>query len=185
MQLRTARLCLDCDEVHDTQQCPPCASETFAFITRWVPVPDRADRPRSRARALEPSSPEALGAYREMLHPEPPGGNGARFAVARWVWRSSASPDGSGGRTLSRAPTARRPPTTRRRPSAQVTPNGDVDHLARQRRAHRAPRLGPCDPAATRASAHRRRRLRSQRLSRDTRTGRHRASITPCTRCSR
>ena len=29
MQLRTARLCLDCEEVHDEAQCPVCASETF------------------------------------------------------------------------------------------------------------------------------------------------------------
>ena len=41
VQLRTARLCLDCEEIHDAQQCPVCASETFAFITRWVPAPER------------------------------------------------------------------------------------------------------------------------------------------------
>src|SRR5262245_32500541 len=29
MQLRTARLCLDCEEVHEEQQCPVCASESF------------------------------------------------------------------------------------------------------------------------------------------------------------
>ena len=70
MQLQSARLCLDCDEVHDAQQCPLCASETFAFLTRWVPVPDRTDRPQKRPRAPEVPSPEALGAYREMLHPD-------------------------------------------------------------------------------------------------------------------
>ena len=37
MHLRTARLCLDCDNVHETQQCPVCASEAVAFMTRWVP----------------------------------------------------------------------------------------------------------------------------------------------------
>ena len=37
MQLRTARLCLDCDELHEQQVCPVCASEAFAFVTRWVP----------------------------------------------------------------------------------------------------------------------------------------------------
>ena len=46
MQLRIARLCLDCDEIHDAQQCPVCASETFTFITRWVPAPERRSRPR-------------------------------------------------------------------------------------------------------------------------------------------
>lgn len=46
MQLRIARLCLDCDELHDAQQCPVCTSETFAYISRWVPVPERRKRPR-------------------------------------------------------------------------------------------------------------------------------------------
>ena len=41
MQLRLARLCLDCDEVHEAQACPLCASEAFAYLTRWVPAPDR------------------------------------------------------------------------------------------------------------------------------------------------
>ena len=51
MQLRLARLCLDCEEVHDgPQQCPSCASETFAFLTRWVPPAER----RSHVRPLEP-----------------------------------------------------------------------------------------------------------------------------------
>ena len=47
MQLRIARLCLDCDEIHDAQQCPVCASETFTYITRWVPAPERRSRPRA------------------------------------------------------------------------------------------------------------------------------------------
>jgi hypothetical protein len=64
MQLRTARLCLDCEEVHDAQQCPVCASETFAFITRWVPVPERRTRPRPVEQPTETAT-----AYREMLQP--------------------------------------------------------------------------------------------------------------------
>jgi hypothetical protein len=46
MQLQIARLCLDCEEVHDAQQCPVCASETFAAMTRWVPPAERRGRPR-------------------------------------------------------------------------------------------------------------------------------------------
>jgi hypothetical protein len=46
MQLRIARLCLDCEEIHEQQQCPLCASESFALISRWVPAPDRRARPR-------------------------------------------------------------------------------------------------------------------------------------------
>jgi hypothetical protein len=64
MQLRNARLCLDCEEVHESQQCPLCASETFVFMTRWVPVPERRQKPRSPE---PPPSPEALDSYRELL----------------------------------------------------------------------------------------------------------------------
>jgi hypothetical protein len=63
MQLRNARLCLDCEEVHESQQCPLCASETFVFVTRWVPAPERRQKPRSSA---PPPSPE-VDTYRELL----------------------------------------------------------------------------------------------------------------------
>jgi hypothetical protein len=49
MQLRVARLCLDCEEIHDSRQCPVCASETFAYLSRWVPTPERRERPRPNA----------------------------------------------------------------------------------------------------------------------------------------
>jgi hypothetical protein len=95
MQLRSARLCLDCDEVHDAQQCPQCASEIFAFITRWVPIPDR---PQPKHPGPEASSPEALGAYREILSPDQNRGGKwgtirrgavgiALFGIAGWIWR--------------------------------------------------------------------------------------------------
>lgn len=93
MQLRNARLCLDCEEVHDAHQCPACASETFAFITRWVPAPERRGRPRPP----EPTRPEELQAYRLMLDRgqhsrwKLAGGSAlglALFGVAGWLWKS-------------------------------------------------------------------------------------------------
>jgi hypothetical protein len=54
MQLRVARLCLDCEEVHEANVCPACASETFAYVTRWIPAPER----RQRARADAPEDPD-------------------------------------------------------------------------------------------------------------------------------
>ena len=117
----SARLCLDCDEVHDAQQCPHCASETFAFITRWVPVPDpdRPDRPdeadllirligligpsTTASKVAGSAEPEALGAYREMLDPEQKSGGKWRtirrgavglalFGIAGWIWRHNNRP---------------------------------------------------------------------------------------------
>lgn len=65
MQLRRARLCLDCEEIHDGQHCPVCTSESFAMISRWVPAPDRRTRPRP----ADPVNPR-LEAYRALTQPE-------------------------------------------------------------------------------------------------------------------
>lgn len=59
MQLRVARLCLDCEELHDAQQCPICASESFAYLTRWIPADERRHQRRSaptRPAAATPTS---------------------------------------------------------------------------------------------------------------------------------
>jgi hypothetical protein len=64
MQLHVARLCLDCNEVYDANDCPRCGSETFAYLSRWVPAPERrvVNRPAS--------SPEAE-VYKELIEPPP------------------------------------------------------------------------------------------------------------------
>ena len=65
MQLRNARLCLDCEEVHDDHRCPICASDHFTYLTRWVPAPERRERPRP----VTPPSPD-LDVYRQLVAPE-------------------------------------------------------------------------------------------------------------------
>ena len=72
MQLSTARLCLDCDEVHDAQQCPVCASESFSYMSRWVPAPERRPPPRAT------TSPEAE-IYRRLVQPTTPPSRGKRL----------------------------------------------------------------------------------------------------------
>jgi hypothetical protein len=109
MQLRNARLCLDCEDVHDAPQCPTCASETFAFITRWVPAPERRDHARP---PQDPPRPAELQAYRTLLDAaQRPNGGGwklvrqgamglALVGVAGWLWKSAsadASADKAGG----------------------------------------------------------------------------------------
>ena len=64
MQLRVARLCLDCEEIHAARTCPRCTSETFALISRWVPSPERRSRPR-------PDTTDA-DTYRELLAADEP-----------------------------------------------------------------------------------------------------------------
>jgi len=61
MQLRLARLCLDCEELHDGQQCPVCASETFAYLSRWVPSPERRSKPRPVEPPRTPSRGKVIG----------------------------------------------------------------------------------------------------------------------------
>ncbi len=101
MQLRTARLCHDCEEIHDRQQCPVCASEAFTYITRWVPVPER----RIRARETPAGDAEA---YRRLAG-EPARSTSSRLlnraavgltvaGVVGWLWgrrhqRRAASDD--------------------------------------------------------------------------------------------
>jgi hypothetical protein len=111
MQLRNARLCLDCEEVHDASHCPICASESFAFITRWVPSPSAEQpanvaaaparvppRERPAAASAEPASRETLDTYRQLLSGQPaPRSNWrfvkrgalglAIFGLAGWAWK--------------------------------------------------------------------------------------------------
>jgi hypothetical protein len=41
MQLRVARLCLDCEELHSDNRCPRCASARYAFLSTWLPSEER------------------------------------------------------------------------------------------------------------------------------------------------
>jgi hypothetical protein len=45
MHLHEARLCLDCEELHMLDRCPQCASDAFAFVTRWIPASERRRSP--------------------------------------------------------------------------------------------------------------------------------------------
>jgi hypothetical protein len=105
MRLMNARLCLDCEEVHDQQHCPVCSSESFAFLTRWV-TPSDTVAAEAAPRASRPSNPvdrrEQVDAYRQILNPAPPSAKRGKLVargalglallgVARLLWR--ATPD--------------------------------------------------------------------------------------------
>jgi len=36
MNLSDARLCLDCEEIHDAPRCPACGSDYFFPLERWL-----------------------------------------------------------------------------------------------------------------------------------------------------
>jgi hypothetical protein len=66
MKLPNARLCLDCDEVHDEPHCPACASESFAFLKRWVAAPERGRTPVTNEERIEKAA-----TYRALLAADP------------------------------------------------------------------------------------------------------------------
>jgi hypothetical protein len=98
MQLRTARLCLDCEELHTSNECPVCASESYAFLTRWIPVNERRSRHRPQAPAPL-ATPETTPMSRWMKR----GAAGlAAVAIGRWIWQAARSED------QTQSPVARR-----------------------------------------------------------------------------
>lgn len=102
MQLRNARLCLDCDEVHEDQRCPSCASESFGFIKRWVPGSEHRGQPPSAD--MDGAHRETVATYKELLAASQESRlNGWRFVrggavslallgAAGWVWRRNSHP---------------------------------------------------------------------------------------------
>jgi hypothetical protein len=112
MRLAVARICLDCDEVHDREECPVCGSETFAFLTRWVTPTARggqepAERPRRAA--MGTARTEQIAALRKILEPEEEAGERSRrwplvargalglalVGLARLAWRARPVSDDS------------------------------------------------------------------------------------------
>jgi hypothetical protein len=78
MHLQEARLCLDCEELHTADRCPRCASDAFAFVTRWIPANERRVRVRR-----PPPAPTALSSRSKWLTGA--AGGLAAFAALRWM----------------------------------------------------------------------------------------------------
>jgi hypothetical protein len=106
MQLRDARLCLDCDDVHQDASCPACGSESFAFVSRWIPQPEGRRPPRPT------SSPQAE-VYRELLSGDRTDSATRRLlkrgilgltalGLAGWAWRTSRGDGTNGGSQTSK-----------------------------------------------------------------------------------
>src|SRR5579864_4155629 len=77
MQLRVARLCLDCEELHTEKHCPRCASEHYALVTNWLPSEER----RRWRRPPQPSVAREGGVEAVMA------------AIVRWFRGESSLPE--------------------------------------------------------------------------------------------
>jgi len=82
MQLRNARLCLNCEEIHAAGHCPVCTSESFAYVSRWIPPDERRLEPRA-APAQTVAVPASLPAGRTARPVPQPAG------AMRWVRRGA------------------------------------------------------------------------------------------------
>ena len=107
MRLDDARLCLDCEEIHDEQECPACGSEAYAFLKRWIKTTGNGgDRRREMAPAppgpalRQPATADQLDAWRRIVEgrPAPPGKGTlvvrglvglAAMGLAGWAWSKS------------------------------------------------------------------------------------------------
>ena len=69
MQLRTARLCLDCEELYVGDHCPVCASEHYAFLSTWLPSEERRRwrRPGRKRSADKPGALESVKRFFSRL----------------------------------------------------------------------------------------------------------------------
>jgi hypothetical protein len=99
MQLHVARLCLDCEDIHDQQSCPVCSSESFAYLSRWIPAPERRLQPRPLP------SRETADTYRQLLDGNRETSHASRWvkrgvlglaavSMAGWAWRRKAATGG-------------------------------------------------------------------------------------------
>ena len=114
MELRAAKLCLDCEEVHTDQMCPICASESFAYLTRWIPVSDRPQVRRSQSVVPPPVDITNNSSLRWARR----GAAGVVLvAISQWLWRNTALSNGRNpARVRTRTPSKRTADRLPRRP---------------------------------------------------------------------
>lgn len=63
LDLRRARLCLDCEVIFQGVQCPACSSASFVPLTRWI-------RPIARETAPKPAAPVQEAAITRASKPK-------------------------------------------------------------------------------------------------------------------
>ncbi len=138
MKLDAARLCLDCDEIHEDQICPACSSEAFAFVTRWVKtsgehrVERRAAPVAEQPAATHPArTPEQIEAFRQLIEgkPEKAPGRGlvtksvvglAAVSLIGWAWKAGKRPAAADG--ANREPGTRNPAPLNKEPGTHPEP---------------------------------------------------------------
>jgi hypothetical protein len=114
MRLDDARLCLDCEEIHDEQECPSCGSEAYAFLKRWIKTTGNGSQRRRDApppppgpSLRQPPPDDQLDAWRRIVEGRPAApGKGklvvrslvglAAMGLAGWAWSRTGSAGSKG-----------------------------------------------------------------------------------------
>ncbi len=52
MPLEKARICLECDTIHDLVACPECGSSSFYYLANWI----KPQHPRPTAESPQPEA---------------------------------------------------------------------------------------------------------------------------------
>jgi RNA polymerase subunit RPABC4/transcription elongation factor Spt4 len=100
MQLKVARLCLDCQEIHAEDRCPVCTSEAFGFMTRWVKIDTAPSRVAPHEKTAGRTS--KVDSYRQILNPTSQRSTAGSWLrkgsllmaagyLARWGWQIAAN----------------------------------------------------------------------------------------------
>ena len=92
MQLRNARLCLNCEEIHAATHCPVCTSDSFAYVSRWIPPEERRGEPRRpsiSAGSIPASAPAKPTAPPHMRWVKRGAAGVAVLAASRLLWQLS------------------------------------------------------------------------------------------------
>ena len=106
MQLRVARLCLDCEELHTDNTCPRCASESYAFLSNWLRVEERR---RWRRPAGPTGSDEGIGA-----------------SIGRWIRGQKTGQEGPATRASDHVPNLDFDESKEHKPAARTRLNAGL-----------------------------------------------------------
>ena len=135
MKLDVARLCLDCDEIHEDQICPACSSEAFAFSRAGSRPPGNTGSNGGAAPpVVQPAAthqartPEQIEAFRQLIEGKPEkrpvaasstkGVVGlAAVSLLGWAWRARRTPRSCADRAY-REPEPAQPGTRTGNPDA-------------------------------------------------------------------
>jgi hypothetical protein len=98
MQLRVARLCLNCEEIHASAHCPRCTSESFAYLSRWIPAAERRSAARPPASATQTALP--TGSTGGMRWVKRGAAGVAVLAMSRLVWQLTRPVEWSASETI-------------------------------------------------------------------------------------